>query len=241
MSELNDDIAYEAVELSDAVFSRGREVFNEDYDGLVENYFVIEDLRNSIEAAMMDKGGEIPYMDELPSFSDLGYKETSWVKVFDYLDPESSYGDLADISEFTEGHIPNVVSKLEDEEMVNSVEKQFSRDVFYGEKAFPYLRIISEAKRLVEGGLEGSGDSAQVSEDSGNVQQSNDSDTGPVSENQEEEKDLHDIMRDVAEDEDDFRTMYKQKDDGGVNSRDHTDSDPDESSNPNDDEYYEGW
>lgn len=136
MQDLDDEVVYEAVELSKAVFSSDEEVFRESYDGEVEAYMLIQDLRNRIEIATMDSGGMI-YPEELESFEGFGVDPEDAVEFF--------YGVGGDYD--LNSDIP------EDFQDAGLVE--FSDDeVFYGENAFPYLVLLDEAERIVEGPVE---------------------------------------------------------------------------------------
>lgn len=121
---------YEAVELSKPVFSKGREVFEGSYDGDVEAYMLVQDIRNRIEVGTMDSG-EMVYPEDLPDLDELGGEEAA--EIFYSLGSEDY--DIDDVPEefFDEG----LVREEEDE-------------VFYGENAFPYLLILDEAERIVE-------------------------------------------------------------------------------------------
>lgn len=137
MQDLDDEVVYEAVELSKAVFSTGDEVFGENYDGEVEAYMLIQDLRNRVEIATMDSGGMV-YPENLENFEDFDADAEKAVEFFygvgeEGYDPESELAEVfeeAGLVEFSCG------------------------GVFYGENAFPYLMLLDEAERIVEGPVE---------------------------------------------------------------------------------------
>ncbi len=254
MTGLSDGVVSEAVELSEAVFSDGRESFEDSYDGEIDDYMLIQDLRNRIDEAMMDTDGKIPYMDDLPSFSDLGHDEDSWARVFYSLTPDTSYRELADVSEFSVDSMSNVIGGLKDEGLIEATGTTRSKKYFYGEKALPYLMLLSEAEMILEDGEADTFSGERSQEVEPEVEQEPDLDVNrsdsevpeeaedssePVDE--EDDKSLREIMKDVADDDEDFRTTFSRKEDGGIEQRDHTDTETDESSNPSEDEYYEGW
>lgn len=248
MNGFSDDVVSEAVEISEAVFSDDRRVFEDEYDGEVDDYLLIRDLRSRIEEAMMDTDLGVPYMDELPSFEDFGYDADSWAHVFYSVEPDVSHEGLADVSGFSASHVSNVVEDFEQAGLIESEGKERRKKYFYGENALPYLMVFQEAETVVEEADE------EVQEDFLNEEleiedveeqesgQENQVDPEEVADGSGEEKSLQDIMMDAVDSEEDLKTTYEQREDGGVESRDHTDSDPDEeTSNPNEDEYYEGW
>jgi len=126
MTDLDEDVLYEAVELSKAVFSSTENTFERDYDGDVEEYMLVEDMRNRIEIATLDSGGMI-YPEKLPDFEELGGKEA--LKAF------------YSIRQGEEVDVPEV---FYEEGLVEGSEN----GVFYGENALPYLLVIDEAERI---------------------------------------------------------------------------------------------
>lgn len=128
MSGLSDDVVYEAVELSEAVFSDGEAVFNRDYDGEIGAYMVVEDVRNRIEVATMD-AGEMVYPEELLGFEELGGEEA--VEIFYSIEP----GEDVDV--------PDVFLEA-------GLVEEADGDIFYGENALPYLFLIDEAEKVFE-------------------------------------------------------------------------------------------
>lgn len=121
---------YEAVELSKAVFSEGKEVFEEDYDGDIEAYMLVQDVRNRVEVATMDSG-KMVYPENLPDIDELGGIEDADI----FYSLGSQDYEKSDLPErfFAEG--------LVEEE---------NGDLFYGENAFPYLLLLDEAENIVE-------------------------------------------------------------------------------------------
>jgi DNA-binding transcriptional regulator GbsR (MarR family) len=235
MNGVSGEVVSEAVKLSEAVFCYDEEDFEESYGGEADGFLVVEDLKSRIDEALIDSGGDVPYLDDLPSFPNLGYDAESWARVFYSVEPGVSQGDLADASDFSASHVGSVLDGLESEGLVESRGSGRGKKYFYGENALPYLMVFSEAERILETRDE------SVEETAVNGGKLIEEDSGPDEEEQDE-KSLQDIMMDVADGDEDLQTTYEQEEDGGIDSRDHTDSEVDEeTSNPGDDEYYEGW
>lgn len=132
MAGLEDEVVYEAVELSGAVFSEGRDVFDSQYDGELDAYLLVEDVRNRIEVATMDSG-EMVYPEDLPGFEELGGEEV--VRQF--------YG-------LEGGRDVDLPGILYEEGLVEETRE----GVFYGENALPYLLVVEEAERVLESSQE---------------------------------------------------------------------------------------
>lgn len=128
MTGLEEDVVYEAIELSGAVFSEGKDVFDREYDGRVEAHMLVEDMRNRIELATMDSG-EMVYPEDLSGFDELGGEEV--VREF--------YG-------FEAGEDVELPEILYEEGLVEETRE----GVFYGENALPYLLVVDEAERVLE-------------------------------------------------------------------------------------------
>jgi hypothetical protein len=136
MTEPGDEVVYEAAELSKAVFSSGEEVFRENYDGDAGNYMLVQDLRNRIEIATMDSG-EMVYPEELESFEEFEADSEEAVRFFYGVGED--YDLDQDLAEVFEG---------------SGLVESSGGDFFYGENAFPYLLLVDEAERIVEGPVE---------------------------------------------------------------------------------------
>lgn len=141
MDSFSDGVVPETVELSEAVLSQGREVFEEDYDGDIEAYMLVQDVRNRVEIATMDSG-EMVYPEDLPGLDELGGVEAA--EVFYSLGSQGYEKDDLPEGFFAEG--------LVEEE---------SGDLFYGENAFPYLLVLGEAESIVEPEVVESGNSEE--------------------------------------------------------------------------------
>lgn len=263
MSECSEEVISEAVELCEAVFYMGETEFEESYEGKLDSYRELKDMRKRIEEGIKDSGGDEYRLSILPSFSDLGDRSEAWASVFYSLSPDASYDDFVESSGFSRGHMNKVLSDLEEECLMTSIGGERHKSYFYGENAFPYLMILSEAEKIVEE-LDNCEDPTENEEEiemmfksegeverergdekslynRGNGKSDETEDTAEEAGEDGDKKSLEDIMMDVAEDKEDLRTTFEQKDDGGLESRDHADTDTDDSSNPSDDDYYEGW
>jgi hypothetical protein len=246
MEGVPDAVVSEAAELSAAVFSGGEEFFEEEYSGEVGNYILVTDLKGRIETALMDTSGEIPYLDELQGFTDFGYDAESAAEVFYSVEPGMSYSDLAGDSGLKEPEVKDLIQGFEDEGLVDNTDDGF----FYGGKAFPYLMVLDEAEAVLEvyeepefqDEPEDDTIEREPFEEDFEEEAVLDTEADQEEEDEEDGKSLQSIMMDVAEDEDDLVSTEEQRDDGGIETRDHVDKESgDEGSNPGEDEYYEGW
>lgn len=241
MKEFNQDLCYEVAELSKVVFSDDKEGFDE-YQGEIDDYGRIEELRNHIREALGEIGEETPQLDELPSFRDFGYDEGSWAEVFYRLNPDASYRELAEKSDFSFRHIGNVIGNLQHEDLVETAGDTRSTEYFYGENALPYLMLFSEAEEILQDqDSEASENFEENSDSDGGVPQGSDEgeNTSSPEEGQDDEKTLQEIMEDAADGDNDLETTHEQKKDGGIEARDHADDD--EEVDVSQDSYYEGW
>lgn len=130
MQDYSQELLYEALQLSESVFSEGEDVFQNVYDGEVSDYVIIEDIRNRIISETLEEGNII-YPEELDGFEDLGGEEA--VRFFYDAEFNGSEG----ISQELE-----VPSELEDVVDVGD------GSVSYEVEALPYLLIVEEAVHL---------------------------------------------------------------------------------------------
>ncbi|MFB6241820.1 MAG: hypothetical protein ABEJ36_03400 [Candidatus Nanosalina sp.] len=252
MRDVPEEVVSEAVQLSGAAFSGGEDFFDDEYSGEVENYFLVQDLKSRIESALMDSGGEVPYLDELPAFRDFDYDAESVAGVFYSIEAGDGYSELTARTDLEESDLEGIIEDFGDEGLVAEDGSGF----LYGGNAFPYLMVFSEAEAVLDtyeepGVVEEEDDEIDEVEEfeepveQGSGLEENDGFSEDESGEKEEgeDKDLQDIMMDVVEDKDDLESTIEQEDDGGIETRDHTDSESEEGSgsNPGEDEYYEGW
>jgi DNA-binding transcriptional regulator GbsR (MarR family) len=227
------EVLEEAVELSQAVFSSGQTYFESEYDGLLDEYIIIEDVRNRIESATMDIGDPV-YPADLEPFDSFESEGENYAGIFGMVEPGMDLSGFADALDISEGYASKLVGELEDAGLVETSGNTSAKEYFYGEEALPYLMVLDEAERLVE-----ETDNVTEVEEVEEVDEAED--TPEPETDDEEETDYREIMMDVADSEDDLVETHEQRDDGGLESRDHTGTETEDTSNPSDDSYYEGW
>lgn len=240
MGTSDERVISEVVELAEAVFSDGDEYFENGYDGSVEDYIIINDLKNRIEEATMD-AGEMAYPEELEPFDEFfGAAETS-AAVFYHVSPDMQLSDFSETLDISESHVSSILGELEEYGLVESEGNTRGKEYFYGENALPYLMLFSEVDYLTaDTDTEVVDDQLPEPEETGN--QVEDVEEEVKDEQESSGNSLHDIMKDVADSRDDLITTDEQRQDGGIETRDRIDAEEDENaSNPSEDEYYEGW
>lgn len=140
---VEDEVLEEAVELSEAVLSDGQSYFEREYNGELETYMIVEDIRNRIEVATLDSG-EMVYPEDIPDLEELGGLEAARVLRDNPLEP----GDYREA--------------FEEKGVVEAEEGE----VRYTRDSFAYFLLFDEAERLVEEEFREDADEEICTEDS---------------------------------------------------------------------------